>query len=278
MSVIIPMDLHPSLHPGHIALLNFAKTISDDVTVRIMPNSFLWWYYLSGNLNFPTPLPSGFDIYSHIQSLPPFTEENCDFIKQIVSLGCKYYVSKDLYAPVDKDVLQKARDEAHEAVLSNYASFLEDQNLIWIAEACYIKRLLYPAEPYDVQVMGPELLNFVLVDMAKLLPTSSFPSTIIMPEMIKNPETGLRYGSSWNALTTVEYNDATVLKNIIDTNKISNDSSVIKAAINSSKTTETWTCRNIIIREGGLVPGKLETLFFDFPTTTISEVTFTPEK
>lgn len=235
------------VHPGHIELINYAKSFGD-VTIRIAPKFRSWSsYVLTGRRD-------------------EESEDLTEMINSIESLGVSVLVA-DLPV-VDEEARKATLEDAAKWVdlYKNTLVFERYRSLALTSLAgAYLREI--SINTYQKVVRGPDVISFFLKSVFQLLGASK--ERIIMPTMVKDPN-AIRYQSTTERLPVKFQSVLLELKTIMDdvrpamrrgrNNKLVDD---LNREVCKDKE---WSVFEAAVFEGGVIEGKIEVLAFSFPT------------
>lgn len=234
------MSAHTKLHLGHIALLNYAKSF--------------------GEAHAPVYLDSR-AIAHYIQTGQIIRTQNVNIHgmkKELDGLGVKsHYISLLKTCKNEKNRL-RAYEEALR-VTNLYKDILltpilQQQALTMMASRLMIKLSGNLEERAAAEIRGPYITNFVLKEIYKRVKS---PLRVeIFPQIIMDRTTGLNYQSSIEKYPWLPRVGQAIL-GARERFKIGRNEELVKE-LNSAYQHRPWKWYEIIVWEGGLVPGKLE--------------------
>jgi len=256
IKVTSPMGLHlEGLHDGHRAVLEYAKQFGDRIVVPIVPQIQHWYTYLSTGRYLINKK------YSK-KELEAFRNE----IKEIRALGA--FPRPFHLNPVPEEKRQEWQVQAEEVIKDFENQILTPAHRqIAIAVTAGVMRDLAHPKSGSVKytVRGPEFHNFVLKYVKEKI--HSHVEVKIYPNIIKDPVTHIRMqGSQFRIDSGYVYQSralGSVVGGIRPYFKVGLNPKIV-SDVNGSYG-DIWKLKDIIVLEGGIIPGRLEIVQFVFP-------------
>jgi hypothetical protein len=246
----IPMNKHTSgLHDGHRQLIKLAHTIGDRVVVPMLFNVRDWYTYLIDGI------------------VPQMEEVNID--KQLNELTA--YNTHPMVMPFYEIPLEKRLEWRHKAegVLEKFQQYLctplyQRFALALAMDLC--RQIERSKGNVKYMVKGPEWHSFLIKAIKPLL--GSPVEVIIYNKIEKHEESKIKLQSGLSKIDPVHYPEIYRLKSVMEGAKdrfIIGSNEKLVEELNAAYYSRPWKIVSITVFEGGIIPGRLETMQFTFP-------------
>jgi hypothetical protein len=247
--VIIPIADHVSgLHNGHLQVINFAKEFPGNPIIKVIKDARNWRQHLTHGGPF-IPQPVSPKMYKDINKINvPMEEVNVQPIPE----------------PQRAAMYKKAS-----ALVSLYNDALLLDEYKWRATVLLMGLFAFTHSTIsrsDVYVRGPELVSFFQNSVRKLI---GGPEVKIYSKIIKNKENKIKEQGSLDYLPSFCNAHINRLRSVIDGAKPyfkPGKNHDLIAELNSAYSSKPWNIKAVAVYEGGMVPGRLEMVLFEFLT------------
>jgi len=246
------MNAHPTLHDGHKAIIEYAKSIGDTSVLIVVDPLAMNEYLLNGK--FRTPKSS---------SVARMKDD-------LENLGVpQVWRSVSNSIDINEPKRQKMYDSMS-GLINTYSSSILIPSNFQLAMGSLLMRLmstplrgLKKSNEEQIQVRGPEWVGFFL---KATLPVLGRGERIeIFPNVIKDPKFGIKYQTRMKDTFEADWPQLMRLGQAAlgarDKFKIGRNEELVNE-LNLSYTHRPWKWHEILVWEGGLVPGRLEVVQF----------------
>ena len=248
--VIVPIGNHSEgLHMGHTAVLDFAKTFPGTHVVKVGGRRNMWSTYLTTGTEFVPEKTSSKLVQDIVDK---------DFLIEDQSI---FHVTESWRVPM----LRRAT-----AFVSLYKDFLLTEENVQSAIAIVMGASAFQhstRDRNDIIVKGPDVASFFQKSVNKL---GNSVDIEIFPKIIKNSTTRIKEQSSFNKILPHYHQFVNRIRYMLDgakdRYKIGKNDKLVQE-LNDAYALRAWKIKNILIFEGGFVPGHLEIAQFEFPAT-----------
>lgn len=245
----VPMNQHSSgLHEGHLQLVELAKSVGDRIVVPITSNRNWYDYVIDGTI---------------------LIAEDTDISKQlkdIESLGAYPLVAAPIEISNEKRIEWRKKAEDVLKGFKEYTLTPYFYRLVLGLTMDLCRQIERSSGKVKYMVRGPELHSFLTKAIKPIL--GSKVEVIIYPKIVKHPDSGIKLQSGLSRIDSFYYKDIYRLRNMIDgaKDKFKRGLNVdLTKELNSSYKHKPWTIESILNLEGGIIPGALKIIRFEFP-------------
>jgi len=247
--VIVPIANHSEgLHAGHQALLDFAKTFPGTYVVKVVGRPRDWLNHLTLGLGFAPE------------------KKSQKMVQDIIDKG---FIVEDQNAFKIDESWRAPMAQKAAAFVSLYKDFLLTDDYIQRATAIVMGAMAFQHSTVsrnDIIIKGPDIASFFQKSVSKL---GNSVDIEIFPKVIKSSITKIREQSSFNKIPSMYNNFINRIRYMLDgakdRYKIGKNDKLVQE-LNDAYVLNTCKIKDILVFEGGLVPGRLEVAQFTFPT------------
>ena len=246
--VLIPIENHVNgLHKGHEAIIDFAKSFPGTHIVRVLGNAKNW--------------------RNHLLTGGPFAPEfiSPKMNKNIEDKGC---VAEEVNLMQVYEAWRVPMYNKATALVSLYKERLILDDYIKRAIAMVMGSMAFKystVDRNDIIIRGPEVNAFFQKSMQKLL---GGPEIIIYPNIIKNLTTNIKEQGILDKIPSAYYPYINRLYKVIEGAKeyykVGKNEKLVQE-LNDAYSGKPWTIKDIVVFDGGMVPGRMAITQFIFP-------------
>ncbi len=263
MKVHFPMQFREEgFTDAHKELIKYASQYGD-VTIGVAPKFLDWGNYLLNGVDY--------GIEEEVKKISSCTSivKDANELKATIRFLLPF---KKLES--ERLLLLKAT----ESVVKPYEEKLLLDRYVKLAKIHIMSRSIFrdgfwKAFPkIDVSLRGPEILNFFVKEMNRILPSlyGTFPEVVIFPRIIEDKDTGLKLGGSLGSISAYHKKELNRLPGAIGGFKdrcLIGTNEVLVKEINYSYTHKSWKITDISIFESDFVGGRLEVVGVSVPSS-----------